>query len=129
MYIHLVTAPLGLTDIGDVLRRVSTQRRFLLHFQRGALHGLRSRLIVRKVIQAQGRAARMLADEDQQVIDNILIVLRPQRVGRFAFPVFAAVGLRRAVGAFQKGRTACQQAQRCCGSDPAFHRLYASLPV
>ena len=75
------------------------------------------------------RIARMLADEDQQVIDDILIVLCPQRASRFAFPVLAAVWLRRAVGAFQKGRTACQQAQRRCGCDPAFHRLYASLPV
>ena len=91
--VRLKAAPLGLADIGDVLHGIGSQRGLLLNLLCRLFQFLQRSLFVREIIQPQRRGFCVLTDEDQQIVDHILPVFRPQGSGGFTFPELAAVRL------------------------------------
>ncbi len=90
---HLIVAPLGLGRGGDIRHRVGSQRCLLLDLHRGPFQNVRHGQVILEVIQAQRGLLRVLADQDQQVVDDVLIILRPQGICCLALPELAAVRL------------------------------------
>ena len=95
---HLVIAALLRVGIADVVKKIGAQRRFLLHFLAGLLgHG---RSIV-PAVKTHDALLAVLAKEQQQRIDKILVAVGAQGVRALVFPVDLAVRRRNAVAAFE----------------------------